>query len=304
MRTRWRSRSAGCPSSSLHSDANHSSAPTTTGPSPTFPGLTLRLDRAESRSDEIDAARGAARRRLGARGRAAEELTALARPEPAADPSERLLELSLRIDRTAGDSHDRIAALAAELREEVAAKSAGLDCSRPARRGRCAAAAGSSRRRRRQRRPSPAPRRRPRSSTSRSARWRGGSTSSSACVTPTRRSHGSRTSASRRGWRISVRFRLDDEALDRLAAEVAELTRRVEQLGSIGDQSARVVERAVLDGLADFGKQLTGQGAEARQAGEAPAPFDRCARGCDRGSRRRDRRQGPASEDGRSEPEG
>ena len=49
----------------------------------------------------------------------------------------------------------------------------------------------------------------------------------------------------------------DDETLDRLATEVAELTRRVEQLGSIGEQSARVVERAVLDGLADFGKQLT-----------------------------------------------
>ena len=49
----------------------------------------------------------------------------------------------------------------------------------------------------------------------------------------------------------------DDEALDRLAAEVAELTRRVEQLDSIGEQSARVVERAVLEGLADFGKQLT-----------------------------------------------
>ena len=66
-----------------------------------------------------------------------------------------------------------------------------------------------------------------------------------------------RTSASRRGSGDLGASQADDEALDRLAAEVAELTRRVEQLDSIGEQSARVVERAVLEGLADFGKQLT-----------------------------------------------
>ena len=89
--------------------------------------LALRLDRVESRVVQIDLVEA----RLGAVSELTDELrgelSALAQQKPAVDPSERLLELSLRIDRAARDSHDRIAALAAELRTEVAVKSAGLD---------------------------------------------------------------------------------------------------------------------------------------------------------------------------------
>ena len=63
--------------------------------------------------------------------------------------------------------------------------------------------------------------------------------------------------------RLAARFdelaasQSDEESLVRLEAEVAELTRRIEQIDSIGEESARVIERAVLAGLADLGQQLT-----------------------------------------------
>ena len=179
--------------------------------------LTLRLDRVESRADEI----GRLEAQLGAvselTAELRSELTALPRHEPAPDPGERLLELSLRIDRAARDSHDRIAALAAELRAEGTAAELHVEIGSLA--GRLDELFGLR--------------------------------------------HADAQAARVANERLAARLedlsasQTDDDLLDRLAAEVGELTRRVEQLDSVGEQSARVVERAVLVGLADFGKQLT-----------------------------------------------
>jgi hypothetical protein len=89
--------------------------------------VTRRLETIETRIDEI----GTLEARLEAVSDLAEELrgelTSLAQQRPPADPSARLRELSLRIDRAARESHDRISALATDLRTELAVKSAGLD---------------------------------------------------------------------------------------------------------------------------------------------------------------------------------
>jgi hypothetical protein len=220
--------------------------------------MTLRLDRVESRSAEIDRleAQLGAVSELTAELRS--ELTALPRHEPGPDPSERLLELSVRIDRVARDSHDRIAALAAELRTEVAVKSAGLDARLEAQLDEAAAL-----------------QRQVVAAQEAAASTVAGAEETAAALHVEIGSlagrldelfglrHADAQVARVANERLAARLedlsvsQADDEALDRLAAEVGELTRRVEQLDSVGEQSARVVERAVLEGLADFGKQLT-----------------------------------------------
>ena len=223
-----------------------------------FQALTLRLDRVESRADEIDRLEA----QLGAVSELAaelrSELTALPRHEPTPDPGERLLELSLRIDRGARDSHDRIAALAAELRTVVALKSAGLHARLEAQLDEAAAL---------QRHVAVAQ--------EATASTVAGAEEAVAELNVEIGSLAGRldelfglrhadAQVARVGTeRLAARLedvranQADDEALDRLATEVTELTHRLERLDSIGEQSARVVERAVLEGLADFGKQLT-----------------------------------------------
>jgi hypothetical protein len=220
--------------------------------------LTLRLDRVESRADEIDRLEA----QLGTVSELAaelrSELTALPRHEPAPDPGERLLELSLRIDHAARESHDRIAALAAELSTEVGVKSAGLDARLQAHldeaaelQRRVAAAQAAA------------------ESTFAGAEETAAELHVEIASLAGRLDelfglrHADAQAARVANERLAARLedlnasQFDDDLLDRLAGEVGELTRRVEQMDSIGEQSARVVERAVLEGLADFGKQLT-----------------------------------------------
>ena len=302
-RMRWRTSSAGSPSSSLRSDgdsqlrADHDRAV-----AERFQGLTLRLDRVESRSGEIDRleAQLGAVSELTAELRS--ELTALPRQEPAADPSERLLELSLRIDRVARDSHDRIAALAAELRTEVAVKSAGLDARLEAQLDEAAAL-----------------QRQVVAAQEAAASTVAGAEETTAELHVEIGSlagrldelfglrHADAQVARVANERLAARLedlgasQADDEALDRLAVEVAELTRRVEQLDSIGEQSARVVERAVLDGLADFGRQLT---AKAPKQGKSSKRLCRSIDALAAAIAAADARSARGSEDKPSEPEG
>ena len=56
--------------------------------------------------------------------------------------------------------------------------------------------------------------------------------------------------------------------VDRLAMDVAELTRRVEQLDSFGEAATRAIERAVLEGLADLGKKLTAKATKQGKQGK------------------------------------
>jgi hypothetical protein len=78
----------------------------------------------------------------------------------------------------------------------------------------------------------------------------------------------------------------------------------IEQLDSIGEQSARVVERAVLEGLADFGKQLT---AKAPKQGKSSKRMCRSIDALAAAIAAADARSTalePGSEDKPSEPEG
>ena len=92
-----------------------------------FAALSQRLDQIESQSGEI----AQLETRLAAVSELATELRgelgAQAQQQPGNESGDRLLELSVRIDRAARDSHDRIVALADELRADIAAKSAAFD---------------------------------------------------------------------------------------------------------------------------------------------------------------------------------
>ena len=251
---------------------------------------TPRPDRESARRDRSSSRRGSPRCRSSRR--APRRARCPAQQQPGDESDDRLLELSLRIDRAARDSHDRIVALADELRAEMAAKSAALDARLQAQLDDTAALqqrfeevqeavaaalaraeettealhvetgslAGQARRALRA-----APRRR---------------TGGAGCERAARRAARGdrRESGGRRRW------------CDRLAAEVAELTRRVEQLDAIGEASTRAIERAVLEGLADLGKQLTPRRRSTASRARAMQAFARLPRSGDRGGRCQARR--------------
>ena len=92
-----------------------------------FAALSQRLDQIESQSGEI----AQLETRLAAVSELATELRgelgAQAQQQPGNESGDRLLELSVRIDRAARDSHDRIVALADELRADITARSTSFD---------------------------------------------------------------------------------------------------------------------------------------------------------------------------------
>ncbi len=223
-----------------------------------FAALTERLDRIESQSGEIAEleTRLAGVSELASALR--DELGAHAQQERRNESGDRVLELSVRIDRAARDSHDRIVALADELRADVAAKSAAFEARLKAQLDATAA-----------------------------VEQRFGDVQEAAAAALARAEEATEALHVETGslaGRVDELFGLrhadaqvarvanerlaarvaeitsgpaDQGMVDRLATDVADLARRVEQLDSFGEAATRAIERAVLEGLADLGKKLT-----------------------------------------------
>ena len=218
-----------------------------------FAALTQRLDRVESQFGEI----AQLETRLAAVTELRGELGSRTQEQPDNESDDRVLELSVRIDRAARDSHDRIVALADELRADVAAKSAAFEARLQAQ---LDAAAAVEQRFEDVQKAAAAALARTEETTDalhvETGSLAGRVDEPSGCATPTRRWPGLRTSDSPRGSRRSPRVRLTKEGWT-CSRRTCGFARRVEQLDAFGEAATRAIERAVLEGLADLGKKLT-----------------------------------------------
>ena len=246
-----------------------------------FEALAARFERTEGRLDTVDAleARLAALTAVETELRA--ELEELRDRPPVDDPDERLLELSVRIDRTARDGHDRVVGLAEELRAEAAAKVAELGArlqgepeetaalrSRVAELEEDVARAHADAERM-------------------ATAWRAEVGSLAGRIDELlglrhADARAARAATDQLGERLDelVGLRAGDaetdaaatqamelrEELERLTAAVAALGTRLDEQAAIGEEQARVTERAVSKGLASLGKRLVGP--EAKYASE------------------------------------
>ena len=208
-----------------------------------------RFEAIETRVDEI----GALEARLGAvsdlAGELRGELTSLAQQKPPADPSDRLVELLVRIDSVARDSHERIGSLATDLRAELAVESAGLDARLEAQLEEVAAV---------QRRLDELQ-----------------SAATAALAS------GTESSAELHVELGSLAGRLDElyglrhadlkvgrAATERLAARLDDLAAQREVERAAADEGARAAELAVLEALSDLGRQLTAMGSKKGKRGK------------------------------------
>ena len=234
-----------------------------------FAALSQRLDQIESQSGEI----AQLETRLAAVSELATELRgelgAQAQQQPGNESGDRLLELSVRIDRAARDSHDRIVALADELRADIAAKSAAFDARLQAQLDAAAAveqrfedvheAAAAALARAEE--------------TTEALHVETGSLAGRLDELFGLR-HADAQVARVANERLAARLaeitasQADEGTLERLTTDVAELTRRVEQLDSSGEAATRAIERAVLEGLADLGKKLTAKATKQGKQGK------------------------------------
>ena len=223
-----------------------------------FAALNQRLGQIESQSREI----AQLETRLAAVSELATELRgelgAQAQQQPGNESGDRLLELSVRIDRAARDSHDRIVALADELRADITARSTSFEARLQAQLDALAAvekrfedvheAAAAALARAEE--------------TTEALHVETGSLAGRLDELFGLR-HADAQVARVANERLAARLaeiptsQADEETVGRLATDVAELTRRVEQLDTSGAAATRAIERAVLEGLAELGKKLT-----------------------------------------------
>jgi hypothetical protein len=234
-----------------------------------FAAFALRLDRIESQAGEI----AQLETRLAAVSELAtdlrDELGAQVQQDTGTEPGERLLELSLRIDSAAKGSHDRIVALADELRADIATRSAAFDARLQAQLDAVAAveqrfedvheAAAAALARAEE--------------TTEALHVETGSLAGRLDELFGLR-HADTQVARVANERLAARVaeittsRADEGTLERLATDVAELTRRVEQLDSFGEAAIRAIERTILEGLADLGKKLTAKATKQGKQGK------------------------------------